>query len=58
MTKRNPTAFRLASDLTTRQQVWVSSNPLTGQGHTAAMIAGTYAEHFHEEAIAKLPTFG
>ena len=58
MIKRNHTCFRIASDLATRQQVWVSSNPLTGQGHIAAMIAGVYAEHFHDEAVAALPTFG
>jgi hypothetical protein len=46
MPKRNPTCFRLASDISTRHQVWVSSNPLTGQGHSAAMIAGAFAEHF------------
>jgi hypothetical protein len=58
MPKRNPTCFRLASDLATREQVWVSSNPLTGQGHIAAMIAGVFAEHHAQEAIDRLPTFG
>ena len=57
MTKRNPTCFRLASDISTREQVWVSSNPLTGKGHPAALIAGVFAEHFHQEAIAALPEF-
>jgi hypothetical protein len=57
MTKRNPTAFRLASDIATRQQGWVSSNTLQGTAHSAYMIAGVYAEHFHDEAIAAIPTF-
>ena len=58
MTKRNPTCFRLASDLATRERVWVSSNPLTGKGHSAALIAGVFAEHHAQEAIDRLPTFG
>jgi hypothetical protein len=58
MPKRNPTCFRLASDLATREQVWVSSNPLTGKGHPAALIAGVFAEHHAQEAIDRLPTFG
>jgi len=58
MPKSNPTAFRLASDISTRQQVWVSSNPLTGKGHLAALIAGVYAETFAQEATDRLPTFG
>ena len=58
MTDRNPTAFRLASDLATRQTGWVSSNTLQGTAHSAYMIAGVYAEHFHDEAVAALPTFG
>ena len=58
MTKRNPTAFRLASDLATRQTGWVSSNTLEGQAHSAAMIAGVFAEHHAQEAIDRLPTFG
>ena len=58
MTDRNPTAFRLASDLATRQTGWVSSNTLQGQAHLAAMIAGVFAEHHHQEAIDRLPTFG
>ena len=57
MTKRNPTCFRLASDLSTREQVWVSSNPLTGKGHSAALIGGVFAETFAREAIAALPMF-
>jgi len=57
MSDRNPTCFRLASDIATRQQGWVSSNTLQGTAHSAYMIAGVYAEHFHEEAIAAIPTF-
>jgi hypothetical protein len=57
MPKCNPTAFRLASDLATRERVWVSSNPLTGKGHAAALIAGVFAETFAHEAIAALPEF-
>ena len=57
MTKRNPTAFRLASDITTRQQGWVSSNTIQGTAHSAALIAGVFAETFHEEAVAKIPCF-
>ena len=57
MSDRNPTAFRLASDLSTRQTGWVSSNTLQGTAHSAYMIAGVYAEHFHQEAIAALPLF-
>jgi len=56
MTKRHPTCFRLASDISTRQTGWVNSNTLLGTAHSAALIAGVYAEHFHEEAVAKIPT--
>jgi len=55
MHKRNPTCFRLASDISTREHVWVSSNPLTGKGHSAALIAGVFAETFAQEAIDRLP---
>ena len=58
MTKRNPTSFRLASDLATRQTGWVSSNTLQGTAHSAYMIAGCYGEHYAQEAIDRLPTFG
>ena len=57
MTKRNPTAFRLASDLSTRQTGWVSSNTMQGQVHSAALIAGVFAETFHDEAVAAIPCF-
>ncbi len=57
MTKRNPTCFRLASDISTRQTGWVSSNTLQGTAHSAAMIAGVFAEHHAQEAIDALPTF-
>jgi hypothetical protein len=57
MTKRNPTCFRLASDISTRQTGWVSSNTLQGTAHSSAMIAGVFAEHHHQEAIDRLPTF-
>jgi len=56
MTKRHPTCFRLASDISTRQTGWVNSNTMLGTAHSAALIAGVYAEHFHEEAVAKIPT--
>ena len=49
MPKRNPTCFRFASDLATRQTGWVSSNTLEGQAHAAAMIAGVFAEHFADD---------
>jgi len=58
MTKRNPICYRRASDLFTREQVWVSSNPLTGKGHSAVLIAGVFADHHAQEAIDRLPTFG
>ena len=56
------TILRQASDLITRQQVWVSSVPsadpsLTGVGHSAAQWAGVWAETFHNEAIAAIPSF-
>ena len=57
MTKRNPTAFRLASDLATRQTGWVSSNTMQGTAHSAALIAGVFAETFHDEAVAAIPSF-
>jgi hypothetical protein len=57
MTKRLPTCFRLASDIATRQQGWVSSNTMQGQVHSAALIAGVFAETFHDEAVAKIPCF-
>ena len=57
MTKRNPTCFRLASDITTRQTGWVSSNTMQAQVHSAALIAGVFAETFHDEAVAKIPCF-
>jgi hypothetical protein len=57
MTKRNPTIFRQASDISTRQQGWVSSNTMQGQIHSAALIAGVFAETFHDEAVAKIPCF-
>ena len=57
MTKRNPTCFRLASDISTRQQGWVSSNTLQGQVHSAALIAGVFAETFYDEAVAAIPCF-
>jgi len=56
MTKRHPTCFRLASDISTRQTGWVNSNTMLGTAHSAALIAGVYAETFHEEAVAKIPT--
>jgi len=57
-----PTIFRQASDLTTRQQVWVSSVPsadpsLEGCGYSAAQIAGVWADTFNGEAVAKIPSF-
>jgi len=58
MTKRLPTCFRLASDITTRQTGWVNSNTLQGTAHSAALIAGVYGETFQQEAIDRLPTFG
>jgi len=57
MTKRNPTCFRLASDITTRQTGWVNSNTMTGTAHSAALIAGVWGETFHQEAIDRLPTW-
>ena len=49
------TIFRQASDITTRQQVWVSSVPsadptLEGQGHSAAQWGGTWAYLYRDEA--------
>jgi len=58
MTKRLPTCFRLASDITTRQTGWVNSNTMQGTAHSAYMIAGVYGETFQQEAIDRLPTFG
>lgn len=57
-----PTIFRQASDLTTRQQVWVSSVPsaepsLQDQGYTTAQWAGAWAFIFHDEAVAAIPSF-
>ena len=57
-----PTIFRQASDLITHDRVWVSSVPsadptLDGQGYSAAQIAGVWADLYHDEAIAKIPTF-
>ena len=57
-----PTIFRQASDLITRDRVWVSSVPsadpsLRGQGYSAAQIAGVWADAYHDEAVAKIPTF-
>ena len=57
-----PTIFRQASDLNTRQSVWVSSVPsadpsLQGYGYSAALMAGVFAETFHDEAVAKIPCF-
>jgi len=57
MTKRHPTCFRLASDISTRQTGWVSSNTLQGTAHSAYMIAGVFAEHHAQEAIDRLPTW-
>jgi hypothetical protein len=57
MTKRNPTCFRLASDISTRQTGWVNSNTSSGNTHSAALIAGVFAETFHDEAVAKIPCF-
>ena len=57
MTKRLPTCFRLASDITTRQTGWVNSNTMQGQVHSAALIAGVFAETFHDEAVAAIPCF-
>ena len=57
MTKRNPTCFRLASDISTRQQGWVNSNTWSGNTYSAALIAGVFAETFHDEAVAKIPCF-
>ena len=57
-----PTIFRQASDITTRQQVWVSSVPsadptLQGQGYSASQWAGVWADLYHDEAITRLPSF-
>jgi len=57
-----PTIFRQASDLTTRNRVWVSSVPsadrsLQGKGYSAAQWAGVWAHAYHDEAVAKIPTF-
>ena len=41
--------FRQASDLTTRQQVWVSSLSATGKGFTAAQLGGAYADTWAED---------
>jgi hypothetical protein len=57
MTKRLPTCFRLASDITTRQTGWVNSNTMLGTAHSAALIAGVYGETFQQEAIDRLPTW-
>jgi len=57
MTKRLPTCFRLASDITTRQTGWVNSNTMQGTAHSAALIAGVYGETFAQEAIDRLPTW-
>jgi hypothetical protein len=38
-------------------QGWVSSNTMQGQVHSAALIAGVFAETFHDEAVAKIPCF-
>lgn len=57
-----PTIFRQASDLITRDRVWVSNalsaDPIIqGQGYSAAQWAGVWADLYHDEAIAKIPTF-
>jgi hypothetical protein len=57
MPKRNPTCFRLASDITTRQTGWVNSNTILGTAHSAYMIAGVYAETFEQEATDRLPAW-
>jgi hypothetical protein len=46
----DPMIFRQASDLTTRQQVWVSSLSATGKGFTAAQLGGAYADTWAEDA--------
>ena len=57
----------MTSDLKTRQIVWAGRKtetapqtmgqdlPITVE---AAWVAGAYADRWHEEAIAKIPTFG
>ena len=57
-----PTIFRQASDIETRNRVWVSNalsaDPtIQGQGYSAAEWAGVWADLYHEEAIARLPIF-
>ena len=52
------TVFRQASDLTTRQQVWVSSVPsadpsLQGVGHPAARWAGVWGSLYAREALTR-----
>jgi hypothetical protein len=57
-----PTIFRQASDLSTHEQVWVSSVPhadpsLEGYGYSAALWAGVWADTFHDEAQQALPAW-
>ena len=57
-----PTIFSQASDLKTRNRVWVSNVPsadpsLQGQGHSAAQWGGTWAYLYRDEAAAAIPSF-
>jgi hypothetical protein len=58
--------FSMASDLTTRETRWVPRKTETSpqsvfagqiQAHEGWWFAGVYADRYHDEAIAKIPTF-
>jgi len=58
--------FSMASDLTTRETRWVPRKTETSpqsvfagqiQAHEGWWFAGVYADRYHDEAIAAIPTF-
>ena len=58
--------FSMASDLTTREIRYVPRKTETSpqsvfagqiQAHEGWWFAGCYSDRYHEEAIAKIPTF-
>ena len=58
--------FSMASDLTTREIRYVPRKTETSpqsvfagqiQAHEGWWFAGVYADRYHEEAVAKIPTF-
>jgi hypothetical protein len=58
--------FSMASDLTTRETRWVPRKTETSpqsvfagqiQAHEGWWFAGIYADRYHDEAVAAIPTF-